>query len=251
MGSCDKIKRGMEMKKALIKILRTHHKKGNQFWQSFEYEGDMDAPISFVLDEINSREKMIDTNLDIATPILWDRDCEQSLCGNCAMVINRIPRLACSTILSDVLINGEVEIRPLTKFRIIADLKVDRTIITDGLKNMNKWLENEKIIDDAGVYITHEISKCLACGCCLEACPNYSGDEDFVGAMNTNLAYLTYTQENDPEYVKDLKKKYKKKFYNGCSKSLICEKICPVSIPEETDMSNMKSLSVWRIWQKK
>jgi len=239
------------MKKVLIKVLRTHPKKGNQFWQSFEYEGDREVPISFVINEINSREKMIDTNLDIATPILWDCNCEQSLSGACAMVINHVPRLACSTILSDVLINGEVEIRPLTKFSIIADLKVDRTVITEGFKNMNLWLESEAKIDQDGLDSPYEISKCLACGCCLEACPNYSGDEDFVGAMNTNLAYKAYTQEKDPAYVKELKRKYKKKFFNGCSKSLICEKICPVGIPAETDMSNMNCTSVWRIWQKK
>ena len=239
------------MKKVLIKVLRTHPKKGNQFWQSFEYEGDRDVPVSFVLDEINSREIMIDTNLDIATPILWDCSCRQGNCGTCAMVINHIPRLACNTILSDVLANGECEIRPLTKFPIIADLKVDRTVIVEGLKDMRLWLESEEKLDKYGLDSQYEISKCMACGCCLEACPNYSGDEDFLGAMSTNLAYKNYTQEKDPEYVIGLKKKYKKKFFNGCSKSFICEKVCPVGIPTETDMSDMNSLSVWRIWQKK
>ncbi len=243
--------KGEKMKKVLIKVLRTHPKKGNQFWQSFEYEGDLDLTIASVLDEINSREKMIDTNLDIATPILWDCNCRNGLCGTCAMIINHFPRLACNTILSDVLSNGECEIRPLTKFPIIADLMVDRTVIVEGLKDMRLWLESEVILDKYGLDSQYEISKCMACGCCLEACPNYSGDEDFLGSMATNQAYITYTQEKDPEFVKGLKKKYKKKFFNGCSKSLICENICPVGIPTGTDMTTMNSLSVWRIWQKK
>ena len=132
------------MKKVLVKVLRTHPKKGNQFWQTFEYEGRIEATIGDVLDEINSREKIIDTNLDVATPILWDRKCEEGLCGSCAMVINRVPRLACSTLLNDVMIQGEVELRPLTKFPIVADLMVDRAIITEGLKDMNLWLEARK-----------------------------------------------------------------------------------------------------------
>jgi len=239
------------MKSVLVKVLRTHPKKGNQFWQSFEYDGELDVPISAVLDEINSREKMIDTNLDVATPILWE--CSQSAtpCGTCAMVINHVPRLACSTILSDVLINGEVEIRPLTKFTIVADLKVDRTVMSEGLRDMKIWLEKEALVDLNNPEEQMEISKCLACGCCLEACPNYSGDADFVGAMAANEAYTAYKQATDPDHIEEIKKKYKKKFFNGCSKSLICEKVCPMGIPLSSDMSKVSSLSVWRIWQQK
>lgn len=239
------------MKKVLVKVLRTHPKKGNQFWQSFEYEGDREIPISLVLDEINSREKMIDTNLDVATPILWDNNCQGELCGACAMVINHVPRLACTTILSDVLTDGEVEIRPLTKFPIIADLKVDRSIIAEGLKEMKLWFEEVETVDEENLEMRSITSKCLACGCCLEACPNYSGSDDFAGAMAANLAYKEYAQEMDVEYNKDIKKKYKKKFFNGCSKSLRCVKICPVGIPSDSNLSIMNSMSIWRIWQKK
>lgn len=242
------------MKKVLVKVLRTHPKKGNQFWQSFEYEGEKDVPISFVLDEINSREKMIDTNLDIATPILWDCNCREKICGDCAMVINHVPRLACSTILSDVLINGEVEIRPLTKFPIIADLKVDRSIIKEGLKDMKLWLEETANSEVEKAEMPESVIECLACGCCLEICPNYSGEDDFAGAMAANLAYTEYSKEDVIEYNKYnkvIKKKYKKKFFNGCSKSLMCEKICPVGIPTASNVSTMSSMSIWRIWQKK
>lgn len=239
------------MKKVLVKVLRTHLKKGNQFWQSFEYEGDKDVPISVALNEINGREKMIDTNLDIGTPILWDCDGEGELSGSSAMVINHVPRLACTTILNDVLINGEVEIRPLTKFPIIADLRVDRGIIVEGLTDMKLWFEETEIVDEDNLESQNTVSKCLACGCCLEVCPNYSGSDDFAGAMAANLAYSAYALKGEPEEMKGLKKKYKKKFFNGCSKSLMCLKICPMGIPEESNMSPMTTMSIWRIWQKK
>lgn len=238
------------MKKVLVKVLRTHPKKGNQFWQSFEYEGDCELPVSSVLNEINSREKMIDTNLDVATPILWDCNCEGELCGTCAMLINHAPRIACTTILKDVLINGEVEIRPLTKFPIIADLMIDRSFIVEGLKDMKRWFEDTEGGDKDQTEAGELVSKCLACGCCLEVCPNYSGSDDFAGAMTANLAYKEYTQENDAEYI-ETKKKYKKKFFNGCSKSLMCVKICPMGIPSDSNLATMSSMSIWRIWQKK
>lgn len=239
------------MKNVLIKVLRTHPKKGNQFWQTFEYEGNRDVPISFVLDEINSREKIIDTNLDVATPILWDCDCREGKCGACAMLINHVPRLACTTILSNILVNGEAEIRPLTKFSIVADLKVDRTFIREGLEDMNKWLEGSSTAAELEEKAAKDALTCLACGCCLEACTNYSGDADFVGAMTANLAYVAFKQENDPQHIEGMKKKYKKKFFNGCSKSLMCGKVCPLGIPNVTNLSESKDMSVWRIWQKK
>lgn len=239
------------MKKVLIKVLRTHPKKGNQFWQSFEYDGDKNVPISAVLNELNSREKMIDTNLDIGTPILWDCNCEGDLCGSCAMVINHVPRLACTTMLSDVLVNGEVEIRPLTKFPIIADLRVDRTIIIEGLNDMKIWLKETEAAAEDGLESQSTVSKCLACGCCLEVCPNYSGSDDFAGAMAANLAYSAYAEDSEAADTKGLKKKYKKKFFNGCSKSLMCVNICPMGIPAESTGSAMTGMSIWRIWQKK
>lgn len=237
------------MKKLLIKVLRTHPKKGNQFWQTFEYEGRRDVPISEVLDEINAREKIIDTNLDIATPIKWDCNCRDHLCGTCAMVINHVPRLACTTILGDVLHNGEVELRPLTKFPIVADLQVDRSVISEGLKEVQAWLADT--LTEEELAEPDALGRCLACGCCVESCTNYSGDADFVGALAANAAFMAYKKEQSPEVLVAGKKKYTKKFFNGCSNSSMCDKVCPMGIPSTTDLTKKTDPSVWRIWKQK
>lgn len=236
------------MNKILFKILRTHPKKGNQFWQTFEYEGPVDVTISSALKEINSREKIIDTNLDVATQIIWEEVDQEENQGAMAMLINQIPTLADLALVKDVVNKGEIELRPLTKFPIIADLKVDKSLIKDGLKEMAKWIESKK---DSSYANENEKIKCISCGCCLEVCTNYTGGDDFENAMKTNLDFQKYKLEKAPIIIETKKKKYTKKFMKGCSKSKACEKICPVDIAWNTDFLDDEDISVWRIWQQK
>ncbi|MCQ2357120.1 MAG: hypothetical protein MJ014_09010 [Methanocorpusculum sp.] len=50
------------------------------------------------------------------------------------MVINHVPRLACSTMFSGM--GSVVVLEPLSKFPFIADLSVDRSCLYDSLKEL-------------------------------------------------------------------------------------------------------------------
>lgn len=42
------------------------------------------------------------------------------------MLINGLPRLACSLFLCNIVKKGKIELAPLSKFPVISDLRVDR-----------------------------------------------------------------------------------------------------------------------------
>src|ERR1700747_1450653 len=58
------------------------------------------------------------------TPISYDSNCLEEICGSCAMLINGKARMACSA-LGDSL-EQPLTIEPMTKFPIVRDLAVNR-----------------------------------------------------------------------------------------------------------------------------
>ena len=101
-------------------------------------------------------------------------------------------------------------------------------------------------IKEDDLQFEYEMSLCLMCGCCCEACPNYDLG-DFVGAHIPVSASKLINQEKDSAHVKEIKKSYKKGFYNHCVKSLACEDTCPAAIPTQRAISRMNRKAVWRI----
>lgn len=202
----------------------------------FHYDGDLNISVTTLLERLNN-------------PVEYSCSCLQGLCGACAMVINGEPKLACKTFLNEEQIvkeYGIITIEPLSKFPVIKDLKVDRSILYESMKNSHLWLESEAKINQNNLDFEYEMSLCLLCGCCCEACPNYNSG-DFVGAHIPVSASKLINQEQNSSHLKFMKKNYKKGFYNHCAKSLACEDSCPMKIATQRAISRMNKKAVWRI----
>ena len=89
------------------------------------------------------------------------------------MLINERPRLACSTFLH-TLKGSTITLEPLSKFPLVRDLIVDRSILFENLKKLNLWLESEAYMNPWTHEPRYQSARCLMCGCCLEVCPNFS-----------------------------------------------------------------------------
>ena len=167
------------------------------------------------------------------------------------MVINSQPKLACQTIVCEEQItkeSGIITIEPLSKFPVIRDLKVDKSKLYEDLKDSNQWLESTAKINADNIDFEYEMSLCLMCGCCVEACPNYDG-KDFVGTPIAVAASKLISQEKDSRHLKELKSKYKEKFYPHCVKSIACEDVCPMGITTQRAISKMNRKAVWKLWR--
>ncbi|MEE0935377.1 MAG: 2Fe-2S iron-sulfur cluster-binding protein [Methanobrevibacter sp.] len=206
-------------------------------YQIFDYDGDLNIPVTTLLERLDY-------------PIEYSCSCLQGLCGACAMVINSQPKLACKTFVNDEIMvkeYGIITIEPLSKFPLVKDLKVDRSILHDVMIDCEQWLESDARVSD-DLNFDYEMSMCLMCGCCTEACPNY-GFDDFVGTQVAVSASKLISQESDSQHSKSIKRKYKDNFYPHCLKTLACEDVCPMKIPTQRAISKMNRKSVWRIWQ--
>ena len=61
------------------------------------------------------------------TPITYDSNCLEEVCGSCAMLINGKARMACSALIDNL--DQPIRLEPLSKFPVIRDLAVDRSVL--------------------------------------------------------------------------------------------------------------------------
>ena len=143
---------------------------------------------------------------------------------------------------------GTITIEPLSKFPVIKDLKIDKSKLYNDLIECEQWIESDSKVNLDDIDFEYEMSLCLMCGCCVEACPNYDAKE-FVGTPIAVSASKLVSQETDSNHLKDMKNKYSKKFYSHCVKSIACEDVCPMGIETQRAISKMNKKAVWKLWQ--
>ena len=220
----------------IVKIKRQRNSDSEAYWQSFRYEGPAHVPVSAVLDALNYTDDLFDADGKPASRIRWECSCMQAVCGGCAMVINGMPALACATFADEVK-GAELVLEPLSKFPVVADLIVDRSIIYENLKSAKAYLDSSAKNDARQHAQRYSVAKCLKCGLCLEVCPNYRPGGDFFGAVLANESYLIASQSaSQPSQVV---KEYKTHFGAGCSKALSCQNVCPMKIETITSIMRM------------
>ena len=127
----------------IVTIKRQRTPEDAPYWQSFSYNGPLHVPVSAVLDAINYTDDLYDTDGKPAPRIRWECSCMQALCGGCAMVINGVPALACNTFADEVK-GEELVLAPLSKFPVVADLIVDRSVIYQNLNQAKAYIEERK-----------------------------------------------------------------------------------------------------------
>jgi succinate dehydrogenase / fumarate reductase iron-sulfur subunit len=196
----------------------------------------MHVTVSAVLDAINYTDDMIDTEGKSATRVRWECSCLQSVCGGCAMVINGVPALACNTFVDEVA-KDDLVLEPLSKFPVVADLMVERSIIYENLNQAKAYLESDIVSSAKSHDHQYSVAKCLKCGLCLEVCPNYHPGGSFFGAVFANESYLITSQSAEKPTA--LVKEYNTHFGAGCSKALSCQTVCPAGIETITSIMKM------------
>ncbi len=175
------------------------------------------------------------------TPVVYDSGCLEEVCGACTMLINGRTRQSCSALV-DKLIGADntITLEPMSKFPLVRDLFVDRQRIFDDLRKTRCWVPVDGTYDvGAGPPISQELqeeryplSRCITCGCCLEACPQYTPTNQFVGAAVISQVRLF----NDHPIGKALKAQRLDVLMGDggvadCGKAGNCVEVCPKDIP--------------------
>jgi succinate dehydrogenase / fumarate reductase iron-sulfur subunit len=165
----------------VVRVLRQDGPGERSYWQRFRVEYEPDMNCISVLQKIAETGTTIDGQR--VSPVAWECNCLEEVCGACTMLVNGRVRQACTALVDHLLADrpSEIELRPMTKFPVVRDLVVDRARIFACLEKIKAWLPVDSYLDmGAGPRQSQEVqqmaylySKCMSCGCCLEACPQF------------------------------------------------------------------------------
>ncbi len=223
-----------------IKVQRRAKEGTAASWETFEIPYRRNLNIISVLMDIRKNPVTIEGRT--TTPPVWDMGCLEQVCGTCTMVIDGRVRQSCSALVDDLLLasGGEtVSLAPMSKFPNVRDLKVDRTKMFEHLKQVNAWIELDGTHNlGPGPHVSNDLaqeryalSRCMTCGCCLEACPQY-GDDNYIGPQAIAQARL-FNMHPVGKLTADER-------LNGllgddgianCGNAQNCIRVCPMSLP--------------------
>ncbi|HLR62636.1 MAG TPA: succinate dehydrogenase iron-sulfur subunit [Lentibacillus sp.] len=179
-------------------------------------------------------------------PVQWDMNCLEEVCGACSMIINGTARQSCAALIDDL--EQPIRLEPMSTFPVIRDLFVDREQMFDALKQIKAWIPIDGTHDlgpgprmpEKKRQWAYELSKCMTCGVCLEACPNVNDKSDFIGPAALSQARLFNShptgEMNASERLEGL---MEDGGISGCSNAQNCVQVCPKGIPLTTSIAAM------------
>jgi succinate dehydrogenase / fumarate reductase, iron-sulfur subunit len=230
-----------------FRIKRADGPGKNERWESFDVPVDPGANVISCLQWIAANP--VTSEGRRTTPVVWDAGCLEEVCGSCTMNINGQVRQSCSALIDDYAPNegDEVTLEPMTVFPVVRDLWVDRERLFATLKRTNCWVPIDGTYNlGAGPRESREnqqtrykLSECMSCGCCLEACPQYTLETDeeawekaFVGAaVISQVRYFNMHATGKQLEKQRLDILAKPGGIQQCGNAQNCVKVCPKEIP--------------------
>ncbi len=192
--------------------------------------------------------------------------CRGAVCGSCSMLINKEPRLACRTQLSEVqkedmklkifptlsdIPQGwnpeqEILIEPLPNMPILKDLVVDMSRFYDALVSMELWVDSIEG-DEYHLQSIEERKKieryvnCILCAICYGSCPVNAINQEYIGPAALAKAFRFSEDSrvtNSSRYIEAAKSA---KGAPLCDLIMNCVKSCPKGVGPGGAIRQIKS----------
>ena len=231
-------------KPVIIKIKRQANPTSKSYWEEFELPYKPGRNVTSTLMEIAANPVTRDGKK--TTPITYDSNCLEEICGSCAMLVNGKAKMACSALVDHF--EQPITIEPLSKFPLVRDLAVDRSVLFENLKKVKAWVPVDGTYDlGSGPRITpqqqeqnYPLSNCISCTICMEVCPQFNDKTNFVGAATISQVALF----NDHPTGAVLKEERLHALMGDggiheCGYAQNCVESCPKSIPLTRSISRV------------
>ncbi|MFZ4098904.1 MAG: succinate dehydrogenase iron-sulfur subunit [Chlamydiia bacterium] len=214
---------------------------GHQYWEEFELKIEPMANVVSGLLEIQRHP--VTREGKRTTPISYESGCLEEVCGSCSVLVNGRPRQACTALIANYLEQTHsrtITVAPLTKFPLIRDLVVDRSVMFDNLIKVHGWIDagttHDKgpgpTIDPAVQEERYALSTCMTCGCCSESCPQVNSHSAFMGpAPISQVRYLDDHPTGKLQEGKRLGALLQEGGIADCGNAQNCVQVCPKHIP--------------------
>ena len=183
------------------------------------------------------------------TPIAFDHDCREGICGSCSLYINGEAhgpdrKVTTCQLHMRMFKDGEtIYIEPWRSaaMPIIKDLVVDRSSF-DRIQQAGGFISvntsgntqdaNALPIPKMNADKAFDVAACIGCGACVATCKNSSAML-FVAAKVSQFSYLPQGQVEAKQRVLNMVEQMDKEGFGNCTNTGACEIECPKSISIE------------------
>ncbi|MBS3817808.1 MAG: succinate dehydrogenase iron-sulfur subunit [Candidatus Thermoplasmatota archaeon] len=193
----------------------------------------------------------VQENLDDSLSFRYS--CRGAVCGSCAMLIDKVPRLACRTQVEKVkeqkselehykaldqgekLSEDQILVEPLPHLEVEKDLIVDMEKFYENYEKIEPYLKSEKEpekehrMDSETVNELEEYTNCILCAACFGSCPVNGEDEDYFGPAALAKLYRFHIDPRDSEDRLELADE--ENGWWACDFYTNCKKVCPKDVP--------------------
>ena len=233
---------GEAAKTVIFEIERRNSTDESSYIEKFELPYRMNMNVISALMEIRRNPVTMDGKK--TTPVTWDMNCLEEVCGACSMVINGKARQSCTALVDQL--EQPIRLQPMKTFPVVRDLIVDRSRMFESLKKVKAWVPIDGTHDlgegprmpERKRQWAYELSKCMTCGVCLEACPNVNDKSDFIGAAPLSQVRLFSAH---PTGAMNRDERLNAIMGEGglasCGNSQNCVESCPKGIPLTTSIA--------------
>ncbi len=229
---------------ALFKIRRQDSPNSKPRWEEFDLTRHPGMNVISSMMEIARNPVTRDGRP--TTPITYDSNCLEEVCGSCAMLINGKARMACSALVDKL--EQPIRLEPLSKFPVIRDLAVDRSVLFESLKRVKAWVPVDGTYDlGSGPRVTmqeqeeaYPLSRCISCCICMEVCPQFNEHTGFMGAATISQVRLFNTHPTGAALKRErLAALMGDGGIQECGYAQNCVEACPKDIPLTTSISEV------------
>ena len=220
-----------------FRIKRQEGPEARAYWEEFKMPY---APAHNVVSALMYlREHPVNAAGKRVRPVAWDSNCMEEVCGACSMLINGVPRQACAALVDEL--EQPIVLEPLTKFPLVRDLMVDRSKMFDALEKVKAWVpldgihdihRHAPLISPDEQSIRYIFSRCMTCGCCMEVCPQYHQNSEFIGPASLGQVKLHNSHPTGGYFKGErLHALMEKGGIADCGNAQNCVLVCPKDIP--------------------
>ncbi|WP_462405623.1 succinate dehydrogenase iron-sulfur subunit [Gracilibacillus sp. Marseille-QA3620] len=231
-----------EQSTVIFKIQRQDNPDSEPYFEEFELPYRQNMNVISALMEI--RRNPVTKDGKETKPVTWDMNCLEEVCGACSMVINGRPRQSCTALVDQL--EQPIVLEPMRTFPVIRDLQVDRSRMFDSLKKVKAWIPIDGTYDlgpgprmaEKKRQWAYELSKCMTCGVCLEACPNVNSNSNFIGPAPVSQVRLFNAHPTGAMHKAErLNALMGDGGIQDCGNSQNCVQVCPKGIPLTTSIA--------------
>jgi succinate dehydrogenase / fumarate reductase iron-sulfur subunit len=227
-----------------LKVLRQDgpDKPDTRRWEEFDVPWEPQMNVISALMRV--QKNPVTTDGAKVAPVVWEMSCLEEVCGACTMLIDGKVRQSCSAMV-DVIAPPDkgdqvITLQPMTKFPLVRDLMVDRSRMFEDLKHVHAWIQLDGSHElgpgprqaPESQETAYPLSRCMTCGCCLEACPQIGARASFVGPAAINQVRLFNLHPSGRLHSAErLETLMGEGGVQDCGKAQNCVEVCPKEIP--------------------